>query len=97
MKRAKYYAVFLLMLMLSFQYLGTISNYSTVKSAANKVNIEVQADSNPNYNWIWDEFYRAPRNIIGEDVVFWGGDLGPYHNYTEMETKLFTLEANFPD
>ena len=47
------------------------------------------------YTWMWEELIGAPGNIQGEDVVFWGKSLGPYHNYTELEFKLKLLNESF--
>jgi len=49
------------------------------------------------YVWFWHELADAPGPINGEDVVYWGEDLGPYHNYTEMTSKLFLLSSFYPE
>ncbi len=49
------------------------------------------------YFWIWEELSNPPGDIDGEDVVFWGENIGPYHNYTELTDKLMMLNSNFPN
>ncbi|MHA1829475.1 MAG: M14 family zinc carboxypeptidase [Candidatus Heimdallarchaeaceae archaeon] len=46
---------------------------------------------------MWEELNGAPGFINSEDVVFWGENLGPYHNYTEETVKLFQLNETFPN
>ncbi|MCG3226187.1 MAG: hypothetical protein H7645_04650 [Candidatus Heimdallarchaeota archaeon] len=61
-------------------------------------NTDVVKEQNyTSYIWLWEELNGAPGNIPGEDVVFWGDNLGPYHNYTEMVNKLEFLNESFPE
>ncbi len=49
------------------------------------------------YEWIWETYIGAPGDIYTEDVVFWGPSMGPYHNYTEVMTKVHELELFQPN
>jgi len=53
--------------------------------------------TNGDYIWIWDEYANAPGNIYTADVVFWGPNYGPYHNYDELTYKIHSLENHFPN
>ncbi len=54
-----------------------------------------------NYQFIWNEFENIPTenktNQIGDDSVYWGPDLGPYYNYTEMLNKIKWAASNFSE
>jgi hypothetical protein len=58
-------------------------------------NLSISAD----YNWIFDELQDPdlPGTIEGDDVVFWGEDMGPYYNSAEIKEKLMAAEGAFPD
>ncbi len=92
MKRAKLLSVMLLIIFISSQtiqafHIGPIPFSHKVKNYRT-----------PNsYDWIWDEFSNAPGPINGEDFVYWGPSLGPYHNYTELTSKLLALNSSFSD
>ena len=51
------------------------------------------------YEWISDELQdgELPGGIIGDDVVFWGENLGVYYNSIETQEKLKAAEAAFPN
>ncbi len=49
------------------------------------------------FDWIWDEYVGAPGSIDHDDVVYWGSDLGPFHNYGEINTHIASLASSFPD
>ncbi|MHA1591992.1 MAG: M14 family zinc carboxypeptidase, partial [Candidatus Heimdallarchaeaceae archaeon] len=91
MKR-KTLGVFILILFLNFQILNTIVNSSFIFT------VQSQEENEPEtYYWLWQELASAPGPISGEDVVYWGEDLGPYHNYTELTEKLVLLNSTFPE
>ncbi|NPD87634.1 MAG: hypothetical protein HGN29_02855 [Asgard group archaeon] len=73
-----------------------ILNLRSVNTILSNAGI-VKEQNNSSYIWLWEELYGAPSNIPGEDVVFWGESLGPYHNYTEMVNKLVSLNESFPE
>ena len=52
-----------------------------------------------NYAWISDELQDSELdgNIVGDDVIYWGEDLGVYYNSIETQEKLKAAEAAFPD
>ncbi len=91
MKR-KTLGVFILILFLNFQILNTIVNSSFIFTVQSQEENEPEA-----YYWLWQELANAPGPISGEDVVYWGEDLGPYHNYTELTEKLVLLNSTFPE
>ncbi len=82
-------AVVTILLFLNYQFL------SVAIDASIPINIRKQ-EAEP-YHWIWEELYGAPGSIPGEDVVFWGENLGPYHNYTELSTRLSILNSTFSE
>ncbi|MFX0124373.1 MAG: M14 family zinc carboxypeptidase [Candidatus Hodarchaeota archaeon] len=49
------------------------------------------------YSFIWDEFDGAPGNQQGDDSVIFGPSYGPYHNYSELVTKLRNLNTTYPE
>ncbi|MHA1223244.1 MAG: M14 family zinc carboxypeptidase [Candidatus Heimdallarchaeaceae archaeon] len=57
----------------------------------------VRFSPNNTYQWIWEEYQGASGDIQTEDIVFWGEEMGPYHNYDELTAKLYSLEAHFPE
>ncbi len=83
-------ALFLIVLFVNFQFLNVVINSSAT------FNIKKQETLDP-YIWFWEELSNAPGQISGEDVVYWGENLGPYHNYTELTEKLVLLNSTFPD
>ena len=48
------------------------------------------------YVWFWDEFASAGGDGPGNDVENWGGNLGAFHNASEIWAKLHSLEHHFP-
>ncbi|MHA2358315.1 MAG: M14 family zinc carboxypeptidase, partial [Candidatus Heimdallarchaeaceae archaeon] len=68
----------------------------TVPQKSNSVNFPIKITME-NYTWIWETYQRASGAIPGDDIVFWGEDMGPYHNYTEVTTKLHSLESLLPE
>jgi len=48
------------------------------------------------YLWMWDEYSDAPSNLVGDEPIIWGGSLGHYHNYTEIQEKLNFLAETMP-
>ncbi|MHA1303014.1 MAG: M14 family zinc carboxypeptidase [Candidatus Heimdallarchaeaceae archaeon] len=84
------FALISLMLILSSQ---TIQSFY-IQDRPTPIKWSTAEDS---YLWIWEEFKNAPGEIYGEDFVFWGSSLGPYHNYTELTTKLVLLNNSFPE
>jgi hypothetical protein len=77
-----------------------ISSNMTIQVASNpyddipRANLSLSAD----YEWIFDELQdpELPGGIVGDDVVYWGEDLGPYYNSVETEKKLRAAEDAFP-
>ncbi len=88
-KSVKITTLFLLVLVVSFQILTV-----TVNSSATLNQVKKNGDD---YQWFWHELVGAPGPISGEDSVYWGEDLGPYHNYTEMTSKLTHLSTLYPE
>ncbi len=89
-KRVKTYSFFIIVLILNSQSL-------TLMISSASVFHRVKGDDSVVYRWIWEELEGAPGAINGDDVVFWGDSLGPYHNYTEISSKLVNLNSTFPE
>ena len=87
--RRKTLAIVFLILFLNFQLLANLINSSSI--------FRIKQQENETYVWFWHQLEGAPGVINGEDVVYWGEDLGPYHNYTEMMNRLFLLESFYPE
>ena len=83
-------ALFLIVLFVNFQFLNVVVNSSAIFEVKNQETLEP-------YRWLWEELSNAPGPISGEDVVYWGENLGPYHNYTELTEKLVLLNSTFPE
>ena len=49
------------------------------------------------YTFLWKEFEDAPEDQSGDDSVVFGPSLGPFHNYTELVTKLTNLNTTYPE
>ncbi|MHA2104705.1 MAG: M14 family zinc carboxypeptidase [Candidatus Hodarchaeales archaeon] len=49
------------------------------------------------FEFLWDSLKDAPGYIEGDDVLFWGSDLGPYYNYLELTESLHQMNNTFPD
>ena len=49
------------------------------------------------YRFIWDEYDGASGDQSGDDSVVFGSSFGPYHNYTELVTKLKSLNTTYPE
>ena len=81
--------IFFILLVVSFQFLTV-----TVNSSATFNSVHGNDDD---YDWFWNALVGAPGPISGEDTVFWGEDLGPYHNYTELTNKLHHLNTIVPE
>ncbi len=52
---------------------------------------------NLEYEFIWDEFADAPGDILGDDILHFGPSFGPFHNYTDIISKLDNIEQTFPN
>ena len=89
-KRVKAYSFFIIFLILNSQSLTQMISSASVFH-------QVKGDDSVVYRWIWEELEGAPGAINGDDVVFWGDSLGPYHNYTELSSKLINLNSTFPE
>ena len=76
-------------LLINFQILNVVVS-STSTFYPFKINNDV-------YQWFWHGLAEAPGPISGEDVVYWGEDLGPYHNYTELTSRLSLMNDTFTD
>ena len=83
-------ALFLIVLFVNFQFLNVVVNSPAIFEVKNQETLEP-------YRWLWEELSNAPGPISGEDVVYWGENLGPYHNYTELTEKLVLLNSTFPE
>ncbi len=83
-------ALLLIVLFVNFQFLNVVVNSSAIFNIKNQETLEP-------YRWFWEELSNAPGPISGEDVVYWGENLGPYHNYTELTEKLVLLNSTFPE
>jgi len=82
-------AILMILFVVNFQILST-----TINSSAMFNNVKKDGEV---YEWFWQALVGAPGPINGEDSVFWGEDLGPYHNYTELTDRLLLLGENFPE
>ncbi|TFG09764.1 hypothetical protein EU534_01810, partial [Candidatus Heimdallarchaeota archaeon] len=82
-------AILLILFVFNFQILST-----TVNSSALFNNVKLNGDV---YEWFWQALTGAPGLINGEDTVYWGEDLGPYHNFTELTDRLTLLSSSFPE
>jgi hypothetical protein len=49
------------------------------------------------YTFIWEEYDNAPGDQQGDDSVVFGPSFGPYHNYSELVTKLQNLNTSYPE
>ncbi|MHA1399798.1 MAG: M14 family zinc carboxypeptidase [Candidatus Heimdallarchaeaceae archaeon] len=108
LKKIIYFILILIIFPSIAPIITTNASYSTTSITDNNIsavnfyfNRKVQNtfinEDDYDYKWIWEEYKNAPGPIQGEDIVFWGEDMGPYHNYNETTEKLQSLEANFPD
>ncbi|MEE9410184.1 MAG: M14 family zinc carboxypeptidase [Candidatus Heimdallarchaeota archaeon] len=88
-RRIRILAILILALFLNYQLITVLTSSSA------SYNFKQQVDEP--YVWIWEELANSPSSISGDDVVFWGESLGPYHNYTELNDKLILLNSNFPE
>ncbi|MHA1867030.1 MAG: M14 family zinc carboxypeptidase [Candidatus Heimdallarchaeaceae archaeon] len=89
MNRKQIISIITMVLFLNANLISAVSAKNTPKYVFSTVE--------SNYPWIWEEFSEAPRDIPGEDFVYWGASLGPYHNYTEVTNKLVALNNSFPE
>jgi len=89
MKKYQVISLIVIVLFLNSHLISSISAKNTPEY--------VYLAEEPEYSWIWDEFSNAPSDIPGEDFVYWGESLGPYHNYTEVTNKLIILNNSFPE
>ncbi|MFX1475103.1 MAG: M14 family zinc carboxypeptidase [Promethearchaeota archaeon] len=48
-------------------------------------------------SWIWEEYQDAPGPLPHDDVLHWGSNLGPFHNYSEIVVHLNDLVADFSE
>ena len=85
----KAFAVVAILLFVNYQTLSVTIDAS--------IPSHIKKQESESYQWIWEELSSAPSSIIGEDVVFWGESLGPYHNYTEISSKLSLLNSTFSE
>ncbi|TFH29883.1 MAG: hypothetical protein E4G98_03085 [Promethearchaeota archaeon] len=49
------------------------------------------------YRYMWEEFSNASGNLPGDDILQYGSTFGPFHNYSEIQDKLFQLNQSFPN
>ncbi|MFW9928544.1 MAG: M14 family zinc carboxypeptidase, partial [Candidatus Thorarchaeota archaeon] len=49
------------------------------------------------YQFLWNTLSDPPGFIEGDDSIIWGSDLGPYYNYSELTSKLLSLNSSFPN
>ncbi len=88
-KRSLLYVFLFILLLVNYQFLQvTTSSFAL---------FHIRKQNGDTYVWIWDELSEAPSSIPGDDVVFWGENLGPYHNYDELTDKLQDLNSSFPN
>jgi hypothetical protein len=50
-----------------------------------------------NIPWIWDQYATAPGPLQGDDILYWGSTLGPYHNYSEVIAHISDRVNEFPE
>ena len=73
-----------------------LTNHQVLQITESAYSFTTSKKQENDYLWIWEELSNPPGDIDGEDVVFWGENIGPYHNYTEMTDKLMKLNSKFP-
>ncbi len=75
------------------------SNFTVQASSNQQDTSEPELSLSADYEWISDELQDSelPGSIVGDDVVFWGEDLGVYYNSMETQEKLKAAEAAFPN
>jgi len=94
--RARRVSLFFFVIFLCFIPFGF--NRQKVSNSAKTIDLpNPTLSTNSDYIWIWDEFVGAPGDLLGNDVSNWGPSLGPYHNRTEIKSKLKSLEQNYPE
>jgi hypothetical protein len=60
-------------------------------------NLSLRNRTREGYSFIWDEYDGAPGDQQGDDSVIFGPSYGPYHNYSELVTKLRNLNTTYPE
>ncbi len=50
-----------------------------------------------NIPWMWEQYEQPPSSLPGDDVLHWGSDLGPFHNYSEIVDHLNDRVSQFPE
>ncbi|MFX0149739.1 MAG: M14 family zinc carboxypeptidase [Candidatus Hodarchaeota archaeon] len=86
----------LLLLLNSILLINTIGFYK-ITNSTEELFIPSKKRTKIVYPFIWEEFIGAPGNQIGDDSMVFGSSFGPYHNYTELVTKLKSLNTTFPE
>ncbi|MFX0210508.1 MAG: M14 family zinc carboxypeptidase [Candidatus Hodarchaeota archaeon] len=97
MVKSRFIFIFLFILII-FNSIAIFSSYELIykiKSAPSS-NFSSKDLKLVDYNFIWEEYENAPGNQAGDDSLVFGPSFGPYHNYTELFTKLQNLEKGFP-
>jgi hypothetical protein len=82
-------------LLISTRRLARIANAPTKSSIISQINPKEKIRAG--YSFIWDEYDEAPGDQSGDDSVVFGSSFGPYHNYSELVTKLKNLNTTYPE
>lgn len=45
---------------------------------------------------MWDEFQNVSGDLPGDDIIQYGANFGPFHNYSEFVHKIHILNETFP-
>jgi hypothetical protein len=88
-------ANFLVIIIVSLIILPVIPSESSNLNDEKRLNNVYQ--SIYDYIWLWDEYYNAPGDLLGDEPLIWGGSLGNYHNYSETIEKLNLLAESLPE
>ncbi|MHA1673863.1 MAG: M14 family zinc carboxypeptidase [Promethearchaeota archaeon] len=78
--------------------------YSNLLHSNSISSLDFSLDSSPNssqnpdsYKYMWEEYINASGNLLGDDILQYGSSFGPFHNYSEIQEKIFKLNQSFPD
>ncbi|MFX0171362.1 MAG: M14 family zinc carboxypeptidase [Candidatus Hodarchaeota archaeon] len=85
------------LLLLSSIFLIGTNGFNKITNSPKELQTPLKKRTKIAYTFIWEEFIGAPNNQIGDDSIVFGPSFGPYHNYTEIVTKLKSLNTTFPE
>lgn len=95
------FTIILLVSLFITMFIGLNDDYNIIltteqQNKINKASDSIKSSQN-NYLFIWDELEDAPGYIHGDDIIFWGESFGPYHNYTEIVSKIQECNNTYPE